>query len=179
MPGKIRVSRCTERKHQQILARVSRFLMCSDARGFWPHGAQPTEIINNPQWTSNSGPPGGPKINDSQSENSRKHLISFSSCFREKWTLGKSCKMIFRWLGQKNIRSVLKLVFWKMTNGKSWKNTFRASLEDKGLRDRACAIYLENNFNKMVSKSPYDQMAPQLCPFYVPGTLRSFSSFFV
>ena len=55
--------------------------------------------------------------------------------------------------------------------------TFRASLKPQGPRDRACGKERKILFRIALTRALYDQMAPQLCPFYVPGKLRSFSSF--
>ena len=55
------------------------------------------------------------------------------------------------------------------------KTTFRASLEPQGPRDRACGKEREILFRIALTRALYDEMAPQLCPLYVPGKL-SFSS---
>ena len=45
----------------------------------------------------------------------------------------------------------------------------RASLEPQGPRDRACGKEREILFRIALTRALYDQMAPQLCLFYVPG----------
>ena len=57
--------------------------------------------------------------------------------------------------------------------------TFRASLELRGPRDCACGKEREILFRIALTRALYDQMAPQLCHFYVPRKLRSFSSSFL
>ena len=54
--------------------------------------------------------------------------------------------------------------------------TFRASLKPQGPRGRACGKEREILCRIALTRALYDQMAPQLCHFYVPGKLRSFSS---
>ena len=55
------------------------------------------------------------------------------------------------------------------------KQTFRASLEPWGPRDPPWMQERQILFRIALTRALYDQMAPQLCPFYVPGKL-SFSS---
>ena len=55
------------------------------------------------------------------------------------------------------------------------KTTFRAFLETKGPRDPPWVQERQILFRIALTRALYDQMAPQLCPFYVPGKL-SFSS---
>ena len=55
------------------------------------------------------------------------------------------------------------------------KTTFRAFLETKGPRDPPWMQERQILFRIALTRALYDQMAPQLCPFYVPGKL-SFSS---
>ena len=53
--------------------------------------------------------------------------------------------------------------------------TFRASLEPWGPRDPPYVQERQILFRIALTRALYDQTAPQLCPFYVPGKL-SFSS---
>ena len=55
------------------------------------------------------------------------------------------------------------------------KTCFRASLELQGPRDPPCVKERKTIIRIALTRALYDQMAPQLCPFYVPGKL-SFSS---
>ena len=64
----------------------------------------------------------------------------------------------------------------KNTHG---NQTFLAPLKPQGPRDRACGKEREILFRIALTRALYDQMAPQLYPFYVPGKLGSFSSSFV
>ena len=57
------------------------------------------------------------------------------------------------------------------------KTTFRASLKPQGPRDRACGKERGILCRIALTRPLHDQMAPQLCNFYVPRKLRSFSSF--
>ena len=56
-------------------------------------------------------------------------------------------------------------------------STFRASHKPQGRPDRACVKERKILFRIALTRALYDQMAPQLCPFYFPGKPRSFSSF--
>ena len=47
--------------------------------------------------------------------------------------------------------------------------TFRESLESQGPRDLPSMKERKNPYKMHGSRAPYDQMAPQLCQFYVPG----------
>ena len=49
------------------------------------------------------------------------------------------------------------------------KTTFRAFLETKGPRDLPCVQERKILFRIALTRALYDQMAPQLCLFYVPG----------
>ena len=49
------------------------------------------------------------------------------------------------------------------------KTTFRAFLETKGPRDRPWVQERQILFRIALTRALYDQMAPQLCLFYVPG----------
>ena len=49
------------------------------------------------------------------------------------------------------------------------KMTFRAFLETKGPRDLPCVQERQILFRIALTRALYDQMAPQLCLFYVPG----------
>merc|ERR1712183_156548 len=59
------------------------------------------------------------------------------------------------------------------------KTCFRASLKPQGPRDPPCVKERKILFRIALTRALYDQMAPQLCPFYVPGKLRSFLFFFL
>ena len=49
------------------------------------------------------------------------------------------------------------------------KTTFRAFLETKGPRDPPWVQERQILFRIALTRALYDQMAPQLCQFYVPG----------
>ena len=59
-----------------------------------------------------------------------------------------------------------KYVFEKHEN-----RTFRASLEPWGPRDPPYVQERQILFRIALTRALYDQTAPQLCPFYVPGKL--------
>ena len=70
-------------------------------------------------------------------------------------------------------------IFFKKRVRQNHENqTFRVSLKPQGPRDRACGKEREILCRIALTRALYDQMAPQLCHFYVPGKLRSFSSSF-
>ena len=50
------------------------------------------------------------------------------------------------------------------------KTTFRAFLETKGPRDPPWMQERQILFRIALTRALYDQMAPQLCPFYIPGS---------
>ena len=50
------------------------------------------------------------------------------------------------------------------------KTTFRAFLETKGPRDPPWVQERQILFRIALTRALYDQMAPQLCLFYVPGS---------
>ena len=53
-------------------------------------------------------------------------------------------------------------------NEKNHENhTFRASLEPQGPRDPPCVKERKLLFRIALTRALYDQMAPQLCPFYI------------
>ena len=72
-------------------------------------------------------------------------------------------------------------VFFGFVDNAPWKDhdkiTSRASLEPQGPRDRACGKEREVLCKIALTRALYNQTAPQLCHVYVPGKLRSFSSF--
>ena len=49
------------------------------------------------------------------------------------------------------------------------KTTFRAFLETNSLRDPPCVQERQILFRMALTRALYDQMAPQLCLFYLPG----------
>ena len=87
--------------------------------------------------------------------------------------------MMFRWCIQK-YQKFFNFVFLKISPSENHENTtFRAFLETEGPRDRACGKERKILFRIALTRALYDQMAPQLYRFYVPGKLRSFSRFFL
>ena len=112
----------------------------------------------------------------------KKNMRSFSSFFfGENWTLRTSCKNDFPMVRgeQNNLRSLF-FFSWFSRPSKNHENTlFRASLEPQGPRDPPCVKERNIFFRIALTRALYDQMAPQLCPLFVPAKkLRSFSSFF-
>ena len=99
------------------------------------------------------------------------HLVSSSALKNEI----QPCSLpIF--MGKKT-QKFLKCFFLKISPlNNHEKMTFRASLTPQGPRDRACGKEREILYRIGLTRALYDQLAPQLCPFYVPGKLRSFSS---
>ena len=57
------------------------------------------------------------------------------------------------------------------------KTCLQASLKPQGPRDRACGKEREIRCRIALTRALYDQMAPQLYPFYVPGNSEVFDFF--
>ena len=70
---------------------------------------------------------------------------------------------------QKNLRSLSDFLLKNDPPEDHEKTTFRAFLETKGPRDLPCVQERQILFRIALTKALYDQMAPQLCQFYVPG----------
>ena len=61
-------------------------------------------------------------------------------------------------------------ICFKKKSKKNHENqTFRESLESQGPRDLPSMKERKISYKMHGSRAPYDQMAPQLCLFYVPG----------
>ena len=84
--------------------------------------------------------------------------------------------MIFRWSGSEVSEVSQVFVFEKRPpeNHDPPENhentTFRAVLETKGPRDPPSMQERQILFRIALTRGLYDQMVPQLCPFYVPGS---------
>ena len=72
--------------------------------------------------------------------------------------------------GTKNLRSFSSFFLLKNDPPENHeKTTFRAFLETKGPRDPPWMQERQILFRIALTRALYDQMAPQLCLFYVPG----------
>merc|ERR1739841_200426 len=63
------------------------------------------------------------------------------------------------------------IFFKKQIKTNHENQTFRASLQSQGPRDLPSMKERKFSYKMHGSRAPYDQMAPQLCQFYVPGQL--------
>ena len=79
--------------------------------------------------------------------------------------------MIVRWSGQQKVSEVSQVFFFENDPPENHENTtFRTFLEPWGPRDRPWIQEHKILFRIALTRALYDQMAPQLCPFYVPGS---------
>ena len=82
--------------------------------------------------------------------------------------------MIFRWSGQK-YQKFLKFCFSKNDPPENHENTtFQTFLEPWGSRDRPWIQERKILFRIALTRALYDQMAPQLCHFYISATVDFF-----
>ena len=78
--------------------------------------------------------------------------------------------MSFRWSGQKQISEVFQVFSKHDPQTNHEKTTFRAFHESKRPRDPPWVQERQILFRIALTRALYDQMAPQLCLFYVPGS---------
>ena len=91
------------------------------------------------------------------------------------WALLKSFKSDVLMVRAKKLRSVSSFfVFENDPPGNHENMTFRAFLETKGPRYPPWVQERQILFRIALTRALDEQMAPQLCPLYVPGKLRSF-----
>ena len=77
-------------------------------------------------------------------------------------------KFVVRWSGH-FLLEVHQVFFTKLRHLENHEKTcFRASLEPQGSRDPPCVKERKILFRIALTRALYDQMAPQLCPCYVP-----------
>ena len=84
--------------------------------------------------------------------------------------------MFCRWSGRRNISEVFQvfLYFEHGLPGNHENTTFRAVLEPWGPRDRPWIQERKILFRIALTRALYDQMAPQLCHFYISATVDFF-----
>ena len=70
---------------------------------------------------------------------------------------------------KQNLRSFLFFFFNDPPSENHENTTFRVVLETKGSRDRPWMQERQIPFRIALTRALYDEMAPQLCQFYVPG----------
>ena len=96
-------------------------------------------------------------------------------CWWEIGSSGNHAKMIFRWSGQNTISEVYFYFFFcQMTPGNHENTTFQTFLEPWGPRDPPWMQERKILFRIALTRALYDQMAPQLCHFYISATVDFF-----
>ena len=105
---------------------------------------------------------------------------SFSSFFLRFGPCSNHLKMIFRWSGSE-VSEVSQVLFLKNEPPENHdppenheKPNFRAVLEPWGPRDLPWIQERKILFRIALTRALYDQMAPQLCHFYISATVDFF-----
>ena len=108
---------------------------------------------------------------------SQKFRTFFSWCFQT--TQNKSCKQYFSDDQGKQTSQMSFIFSWIVRPSTTYEKLFfRASLEPQGPRDPPFVKERKILFRIALTRALYDQMAPQLCPFYVPENNLKFFKFF-